>query len=132
MPLFRLLPGRPRSTFSSTTFFLGGIFFGFEAPRACVRADVVKRTRRMGEKLGAAETSIAVLAAGRVKVGITEEKEKTRCLGRDVVKERREGQLKDSPSIAAENGKRFRNERLGCRLVNSAGFRGRGFEQGAN
>jgi hypothetical protein len=86
----------------------------------------------MGEKLGAAETSIAVLAAGRVKVGITEEKEKTRCLGRDVVKERREGQLKDSPSIAAENGKRFRNERLGCRLVNSAGFRGRGFEQGAN
>lgn len=98
MPLFRLLPGRPRSTFSSTTFFLGGIFFGFGAPRASVRAEVVKLTRRIDEKLSAAEKSMAVLAAGRKRVGITEDKEKTRCRGRVVVKERREGQLKDSPS----------------------------------
>jgi hypothetical protein len=30
MPLLRLLPGRPRRIFSSTTAFLGGILFVFD------------------------------------------------------------------------------------------------------
>ena len=42
----------------------------------------------MGEKLKWSAAELAVLAAGRVKVGITEEKEKTRCLGEDVVEEK--------------------------------------------
>ena len=31
MPLFRLLPGRPKSTFFSSSFFFGGIFFLHQA-----------------------------------------------------------------------------------------------------
>ena len=36
IPLFKLLPGRPRSTFFSSSFFLGGIL------RRCLAAEVVK------------------------------------------------------------------------------------------
>ena len=36
IPLFKLLPGRPKSTFFSSSFFLGGIL------RRCLTAEVVK------------------------------------------------------------------------------------------
>ena len=36
IPLFKLLPGRPRSTFFSSSFFLGGILL------RCLASEVVK------------------------------------------------------------------------------------------
>lgn len=40
IPLFRLLPGRPKRTFSSLTAFLGGIFFFFAYARVEERKTV--------------------------------------------------------------------------------------------
>ena len=90
---------------------MGGIFFGF-APRAQLRADVLKVTQRVDEKPGA-ENSKAVLAAGRLRVGITEEKEKRRGRVGGVVKEGREGQVKDPTPLTAENRAFVMNEAAG-------------------
>ena len=60
MPLFKLLPGRPRRTFSSLTAFLGGICF-FLGAEAYVRV-VVKEMKNLAV---GAEERLAVLAAGR-------------------------------------------------------------------
>lgn len=53
--------------------------------------------RRMGEELKWRAAEVAVLAAGRVKVGITEEKEKTRSLVGGVVEEWKRGAAKRPP-----------------------------------
>jgi len=73
----RLLPGLPRRIFSSSTFFLGGIFLDFAYVRVVVGLRVM---RKAGEKVEWRwlEKSRAVLAAGREKVGIKEEKEKVK------------------------------------------------------
>ena len=78
MPLFRLLPGRPRRIFSSLTCFLGGIFF-FLA-EAYVRTDAKETQIFRAEAQWAEEGKKQGVraAAGRARAGIKEEKEKAR------------------------------------------------------
>jgi hypothetical protein len=79
MPLLRLLPGLPRRIFSSSTFFLGAIFLGFAYVRTGVRRRVMEREGETEEgKCVENRSARAVLAAGREKVGIKEEKERVK------------------------------------------------------
>ena len=77
MPLFKLLPGRPSRTFSSLTCFLGGIFFFFADAYVRAVPKVMQSFRGKAVWRGE-ERKQTVLAAGREKVGINEEKEKVR------------------------------------------------------
>lgn len=85
MPLLRLLPGLPRRSFSSWTGFFGAIFLDFAYVRIVVR--MLRNEGENSAEWSVAENSRAVLAAGREKAGITEEKERARGLAGGVVVE---------------------------------------------
>jgi hypothetical protein len=90
MPLFKLLPGLPRRSFSSLTAFLGGIFLLLLF--AYARSGVVEKKRTGEEKARkVVGHSSAVLAAGCGRRGIKEKKQTRRALvGLDVVEGKEE------------------------------------------